>query len=31
MLVWHAFALAAWCEANLGDGPDAVRTLLRST
>jgi asparagine synthase (glutamine-hydrolysing) len=27
-LVWHAFALAAWCEAVLGDGPDALRELL---
>jgi asparagine synthase (glutamine-hydrolysing) len=29
VLVWHAFALAAWCEANLGDGPNALRELLR--
>ena len=29
VIVWHAFALAAWCEANLGDGPDAVRELVR--
>jgi asparagine synthase (glutamine-hydrolysing) len=28
LLVWHAFALAAWCEINLGDGPDALRGLL---
>jgi asparagine synthase (glutamine-hydrolysing) len=28
ILVWHAFALAAWCEANLGSGPDALRALL---
>lgn len=28
VLVWHAFALAAWCEANLGDGPSALRDLL---
>lgn len=28
VLVWHAFALAAWCEANLGDGPDSLRELL---
>ena len=28
LVVWHAFALAAWCEANLGDGPDALRELL---
>lgn len=27
-LVWHALALAAWCELALGDGPDAVRALL---
>lgn len=27
-LVWHAFALAVWCEANLGDGPQAVRALF---
>jgi asparagine synthase (glutamine-hydrolysing) len=29
-LVWHAFALAAWCEAVLGDGPDALRELLHT-
>jgi hypothetical protein len=28
VLVWHALALATWCEANLGDGPDAVRAIL---
>jgi asparagine synthase (glutamine-hydrolysing) len=28
MVVWHAFALAAWCETNLGDGPAALRELL---
>ncbi|MEZ4403762.1 MAG: asparagine synthase (glutamine-hydrolyzing) [Kofleriaceae bacterium] len=27
-LVWHALALAAWCELVLGDGPDAVRELV---
>ena len=27
-IAWHAFALAAWCEATLGDGPDALRDLL---
>ncbi|MCB9559548.1 MAG: asparagine synthase (glutamine-hydrolyzing) [Kofleriaceae bacterium] len=27
-LVWHAFALAAWCEVNLGEGPEALRALL---
>ena len=30
IVVWHAFALAAWCEANLGDGPGALRELLES-
>ncbi len=29
ILVWHAFALAAWCEANLGDGPEALRAHLQ--
>lgn len=28
ILAWHAFALAAWCEVNLGDGPDALREML---
>jgi asparagine synthase (glutamine-hydrolysing) len=28
IVVWHAFALAAWCEANLGAGPKALRELL---
>jgi asparagine synthase (glutamine-hydrolysing) len=27
-IVWHAFALAAWTEATLGDGPAALRELL---
>ena len=27
-ILWHAFALAAWCEATLGDGPDALREVL---
>ena len=27
-LVWHALALAAWCELALGDGPEAVRELF---
>jgi asparagine synthase (glutamine-hydrolysing) len=31
MVVWHAFALAAWCETNLGDGPNALRDLLTSS
>lgn len=29
IVLWHAFVLAAWCEANLGSGPDSVRELLR--
>lgn len=28
-IVWHAFALAAWCEASIGDGPESLRELLR--
>ena len=28
IILWHVFALAAWCEATLGDGPDAIRELL---
>jgi asparagine synthase (glutamine-hydrolysing) len=24
-VVWYAFAVAAWCEATLGDGPDSLR------
>jgi asparagine synthase (glutamine-hydrolysing) len=31
LVVWHAFALAAWCETNLGDGPGALRELLATT
>lgn len=31
ILCWHAFALAAWCEVNLGDGPDALRDLLATS
>ncbi len=31
IVVWHAFALAAWCEANLGEGPGALRELLATT
>ncbi len=27
LVLWHAFALAAWCEATLGDGPDALREI----
>jgi asparagine synthase (glutamine-hydrolysing) len=29
-IIWHAFALAAWCEAALGDGPDAIRELIEN-
>lgn len=29
ILAWHAFALAAWCEIHLGDGPDALCAMLR--
>lgn len=28
ILVWHAFALAAWCEINLGGGAGSLRELL---
>jgi asparagine synthase (glutamine-hydrolysing) len=28
LVAWYAFALAAWCEVNLGDGPDSLRELL---
>ncbi|MCU0686799.1 MAG: asparagine synthase (glutamine-hydrolyzing) [Polyangiaceae bacterium] len=28
-LLWHAFALAAWAEATLGGGPDALRDVLK--
>lgn len=27
-VLWHAFVLAGWCEANLGDGAGALRSLL---
>ncbi|MBX3260968.1 MAG: asparagine synthase (glutamine-hydrolyzing) [Labilithrix sp.] len=30
-ILWHAFALASWCEATLGDGPDALREMLSSS
>ena len=30
MILWHVFALAAWCETNLGEGPGALRELLGS-
>lgn len=29
ILVWHAFTLAAWCEATLGDGPSAMREIVK--
>ena len=29
VVVWHAFALAAWCETKLGDGPAVLRGLVR--
>jgi asparagine synthase (glutamine-hydrolysing) len=28
LILWHAFALAAWCEATLGDGPASLREIL---
>lgn len=28
ILLWHAFALASWCELTLGDGKDALREIL---
>ena len=30
-ILWHAFALASWCEATLGDGPAALREALPAT
>jgi asparagine synthase (glutamine-hydrolysing) len=27
-VAWYAFALAAWCEITLGDGPDALRQII---
>ena len=27
-LVWHALALAAWCELVLGDGPAAIHDIF---
>jgi asparagine synthase (glutamine-hydrolysing) len=30
-VAWYAFTLAAWCEATLGDGPDALRLLLHES
>jgi asparagine synthase (glutamine-hydrolysing) len=28
LVVWYAFALAAWCEVNLGDGREGLRALI---
>ena len=28
-VLWHALALAAWCEARIGSGADGLRDLLR--
>jgi asparagine synthase (glutamine-hydrolysing) len=28
MVLWHCFALAAWCEIHLGDGPGKLRELI---
>lgn len=28
IVLWHCFALAAWCEINLGDGPGKLRELI---
>ena len=28
LIVWYAFVLSSWCEANLGDGRDSLRELL---
>jgi asparagine synthase (glutamine-hydrolysing) len=28
IILWHAFALAAWCEATFGGGPEALREIL---
>lgn len=28
-IVWHAFALSAWCEVHLGSGPGGLRSLLQ--
>lgn len=28
LITWHVFALAVWCEATLGLGPDHVRAVL---
>ena len=28
IVLWHCFALAAWCEINLGEGPGKLRELI---
>lgn len=28
IVLWHCFALAAWCEIHLGDGPGKLRELI---
>jgi asparagine synthase (glutamine-hydrolysing) len=30
-VLWHVFAMASWCEANLGEGPDALRDVLATS
>jgi asparagine synthase (glutamine-hydrolysing) len=30
ILLWHAFALASWCEINLGGGESSLREILAS-
>jgi asparagine synthase (glutamine-hydrolysing) len=29
LILWYAFALASWCEATLGEGPDALRDMFK--
>jgi asparagine synthase (glutamine-hydrolysing) len=31
LILWYAFTLSAWCEATLGDGPDALREILATS
>ena len=28
MILWHAMALAAWCEITLGGGPEELRAIF---
>jgi hypothetical protein len=28
LVIWYAFALASWCEVNLGDGREGLRELV---